>query len=462
MKHINKLLVLLLIIATLASCAVACNNVNVENTGNTTDTSGTGEATKAPLPEWVDYVSQVKLDMNSATAKVELPVSQIKQFIDGDTTHFYVPNNISENGILKARYLAVNTPESTGQIEEWGKKASGFTKEKLKSAVSVVIESDTATWNYDSTGDRLLVWIWYKTSENGEYINLNLQLLQEGLAIASNSANNIYGSYCMKAIAQAQAYKLFVYSNEKDPDFYYGEAQELTIKELRVNAEKYAGTKVAFEGIVAKNSGNNGIYVEAYDEETGMYNGIYVYYGFSFNQISVIRPGNKVRIVGSMQFYEGGGTYQVADIKYDMMDLTNPNNVQKLGEGYSAAYTEVTAQTFAQGTVSVTVIEDDEEKTVDRRYAEMALSSSISMKGLTVKSVYTTDNGGDSDGAMTLTCTSDGYTVAVRTSVLKDKDGNLVKAEYFEGKTIDVKGTVDFFGGDYQIELTSLNDVVVH
>ncbi len=462
MKHINKLLVLLLIIATVASCAVACNGNNAETSGNNTEAPTSADTTAAPLPEWVDYVSQVKLDMSSPTAKVEIPVSQIKQFIDGDTTHFYVPTNISKTGILKARYLAVNTPESTGTIEEWGKKASNFTKEKLKSAVSVVIESDTATWNYDSTGDRLLVWVWYKTSENGEYINLNLELLQGGLAIASNSANNIYGSYCMKAITQAQAYKLYVYSDENDPDFYYGEAQELTIKELRVNAEKYAGTKVAFEGIVVKNSGNNGIYVEAYDEETGMYNGIYVYYGFSFNQVNVIRPGNKVRIVGSMQFYEAGGTYQVADIKYDMMDPKNPNNVQKLGEGFSGAFTEVSPATFTEGTVSVTVIEDDEEKTVEKRYAEMALSASISMKNLKVTDVYTTHNGGDSDGAMTLTCTADGYTVSIRTSVLKDADDKLVTADYFNGKTIDVKGTVDYYNGDYQIEVTSLNDIVIH
>ena len=67
-------------------------------------------------------------------------------FIDGDTTHFYINqsgnyNNISKtpgiDGVLKARYLGVNTPESTGKIEEWGKKASKFTQEKLATATSI-------------------------------------------------------------------------------------------------------------------------------------------------------------------------------------------------------------------------------------------------------------------------------------------------------------------------------------
>ena len=92
----------------------------------------------------------------------------MKQFVDGDTTHFFVPSSVMPGGVLKARYLAVNTPESTGKIEEFGKKASNFTKEKLSSAVSIIIESETASWNPDSTGDRYLVWVWYKPSADAE------------------------------------------------------------------------------------------------------------------------------------------------------------------------------------------------------------------------------------------------------------------------------------------------------
>ena len=90
--------------------------------------------------EIIDYAGSVSLDMSSATAKQEVSV---KSFIDGDTTHFHVPTSIRDTGVLKGRYLAINTPESTGKIEEWGKKASNFTKEKLQGASSIIIESDS-------------------------------------------------------------------------------------------------------------------------------------------------------------------------------------------------------------------------------------------------------------------------------------------------------------------------------
>ena len=92
----------------------------------------------------------------------------------------------------------------------------------------------------------------------------------------------------------------------------------------------------------------------------------------------------------------------------------------------------------------------------------MALGSSISMQGLTVKSIYTTKNGGSSDGAMSITCQADGLTIEIRTNVLRDADGNVIKADAYEGKTIDVKGIVDFYEGKYQIKVLSVNDIIIH
>ena len=147
-----------------------------------------GEATQ-PAASTVDYAGELKLDMDSDTAKQEVTV---KNFVDGDTTHFNVSDTSFEGGVLKARYLGINTPESTGQIEPWGKKASTFTKEKLQSATSIIIESNDSKWHGDSTGGRHLVWIWYKTKDASDYRNLNIELLQNGLAIASSSFNNRY------------------------------------------------------------------------------------------------------------------------------------------------------------------------------------------------------------------------------------------------------------------------------
>ena len=105
----------------------------------------------------VDYAASVKLNPDNGCKQEEVTV---KQYIDGDTVHFH--SKEIAGGVLKARFLAVNTPESTGKIEEFGKTAAAFTKEKLMSATSIIVESDTANWDADSTGGRYLVWIWYK------------------------------------------------------------------------------------------------------------------------------------------------------------------------------------------------------------------------------------------------------------------------------------------------------------
>ena len=421
------------------------------------ETTAPALETTAPVQtEAVDYAGNLVLDMASESAKQEVTV---KMFIDGDTTHFYVPKSLMSSGVLKARYLAVNTPESTGKIEEYGKKAAAFTKEKLSSAVSIIIESDGPTWEADSTGDRYLSWIWYKSAGSDTYRNLNVELLQEGLAIASNSSQNRYGDTCMAALNQARAMKLNVFSGQKDPDYYYGEAVELTLKELRANIESYSGMKVAFNGIVTMNN-NNSIYVEDYDAETDMYYGMAVYYGYNLTGkgMEIIQVGNEVRIVGSVQYYEGGGTWQVSDLNYRQMKPDDPGNIQMLSQGNSPAYKLTDAATFVNGVVTV----ESEENTVTAPYAQLAMSSSIEMKGLKVVDIYTTTNEDSaSKGAMTLTCEVDGLTVSVRTTVLLDDNGNLITEKAYAGKTIDVKGIIDYYDGTYQIKVFSADSITV-
>ena len=445
MKKQNKMISILLVLCMCLSVLAGCGQG--------------GDDTTAPA-ENVDYAASVKLDMSSDSLKQEVTVHT---FIDGDTTHFNVPTSVMDNGILKARYLAINTPESTGKIEPYGKTASNFTKEKLSNATSIVIESDNGTWNPDSTGARYLVWVWYKTASDTEYRNLNIEILQNGLALASNSAANRYGETCMKAIAQAETNKLYVYSGQDDPNFYYGAAVELTLKELRANIADYEGVSVAFTGVVTRNSGQDGVYVEAFDEETGMYNGMYVYYGTSADadmKDEVLVIGNEVRIVGVVSVFNG--SYQVSGLKYNARDKAN--SCQSVSDGHSAAYRPTTAEEFANGKVTVTVTnsESGEEVLKEIAFAEMALGSSISMQDLVVKSVYTTHNGGDSDGAMTLTCEVDGIEIVIRTNVLRNADNSVVTQDVYEGQTISVQGLVECYEGEYQIKVLSVNDIIIH
>ena len=446
-------------------CFTACGEANPGQETPPVEESPSAQTSSTPSPsptpsaplEVVDYVSQLKLNMSSETLKQKVTV---KTFVDGDTTHFYVPESVMETGVLKARYLAVNTPESTGKIEEYGKKASEFTKEKLSSATSIIIESDDGNWNADSTGGRYLVWVWYRTSETEDYRNLNLEILQNGLAIASSSANNRYGETMVAAIAQAKAQKLNVHSGQKDPDFYYGEAIELTLKELRTNIADYNGMKVAFNGVITMNNSNS-VYIEDYDAETGMYYGMTIYYGYNLSGegLDVLSVGNMARIVGSVQYYEAGGTYQVSDLTYRLMKPDDPNNIQKISSGHSAAYVLTDADTFVNGKVSIET--EDGVSVFD--YANLALSTTLEMKNLKVVDVYTTLNEDSSSyGAMTLTCEVDGLTVSVRTVVLFNENNERITEEAYAGKTIDVKGIVDYFDGAYQIKVFNAKDIIIH
>ena len=446
MGAVRKLFALTLVLCLMMGVMVGCG----ENP-QTTDPSGSSNA------QVVDYAAQLKLNMNSSTLKQE---ATVKTYVDGDTVHFNVPEAVMPGGVLKARFLAVNTPESTGKIEEYGKAASNFTKEKLQNAVSIILESDNDSWNADSTGGRFLVWVWYKTADMDDYRNLNIEILQNGLAIASNSGGNIYGDIALAAIAQAKDQKLNVHSGQKDPDFFYGEAVELDLKELRSNVEQYSGMKVAFNGIVTVNS-NNSVYVEVYDSETDMYYGMSVYYGYGLNGdgVQILNVGNEVRIVGTVQYYETGGTWQISGLTYRSMKPNDPSNIQKLSDGHQPAYVLTDPARFVSGTVDVVV----DETVTTLPYAQLAMSTSLQMTGLYVKDVYTTNNEeSSSNGAMTLTCEVNDVTICVRTVVLLDENGNLITADAYLGKTIDVRGIVDYFDGEYQIKVFSRNDIIVH
>lgn len=441
--------------ALLALMLSGCNLFGGQPDG-TTENSSNNTGTESP-GETVDYASLLKLDMSSETLK---QVVTVKNYVDGDTTHFNVPQNVAEGGVLKARYLAIDTPESTGKIEAYGKKASKFTKEKLSSAASILVESDNGSWNRDSTGSRYLVWVWYKPSDDADYRNLNLEILQNGLAVASATGSNRYGEICLNALNQAKTAKLNVHSGQKDPDMYYGEAVELTLKELRCNIEKYNGVKVAFEGVATINN-NNGVYVEEYDPETGLYYGIYVYYGFGLSGegLDILSVGNRSRIVGTLQLYETAGTYQISGLTYRAMKPNDPNNIQKISDGHSPAYQEMSAERFANGKIGI-LAEDETVK--EYSVAELSLNSSVSMKNLKVKSVHVTDDKTSSSyGAMTLTCECDGITVTIRTLPFYENN-ELIGASEYEGKTINVNGIIDYFNGNCQIKVFTKDAITVN
>ena len=114
----------------------------------------------------------------------------LKTCIDGDTAHFSPLAGSSNMDTIKSRFFGIDTPESTGKVEPYGKAASNFTKEKLKTASekgTIVVSSAQDYYgkpNPDSTGERYVTLIWVcldkKNADVEDLRLLNLWLVQEG------------------------------------------------------------------------------------------------------------------------------------------------------------------------------------------------------------------------------------------------------------------------------------------
>lgn len=460
MKTLKKLLLTSCFALLLTGCEF--NNTSTPSVPESTPSQESTPTVSTPVdssdvkPEFVDYVSQTKLDLNDSS-KVYAEVS-VHLYVDGDTTHFVPKGETPENwvktekNILKARYNSCDTPESTGKVEPWGETAKKFTRKALSTAKSIIIQSDSATWNTDSTGDRYLVWVWYQPEEGADYRLLNLELIQEGLAkLKSASSYSLYETF-NKANMQAIVYEKCVYSPEKCPDYYYGVAQVTTIKDLRHNLESYKNTKVCVNGLITiYDSINHMAYAQAYDVDEEKWYGIDVYLGF--NSYEIIKPGNYLRLVGTLGYYETGNSWQLTGLSYHRMNPDYEGSMKLLEKGQEVVPVEITEADLQGYTDNKDMLEP----------GDLAQSVYAKISGLTVRDVYTTSStNASSNGAMTLTCQdANGKEVIVRTSVLKKSDGTLLAKADVLNKTINATGIITTYDGEVQLHVFTLEELEI-
>ncbi len=236
--------------------------------------------------------------------------------IDGDTATF------SEGSLrIRLRFNGINTPESTGKIDPWGKTASRFTCQQLQSAVDIVLENELDVFEkFDSSGSRYMGWVWYRTESSAPFRLLNLELVE--LAFSRNfmfDSNSRYFNEFRAAQLKTENSSRRVYG-EVDPSYDYSTtAQELTLKEIISDFETYegSGTKLRVEVLVQKFVGSH-MFVRdvdiTEDEETGEldYGAMYVYAGYNSGLATFIHPGDII------QFYCRAGSFngsmQLADV----------------------------------------------------------------------------------------------------------------------------------------------------
>ena len=407
---------------------------------------------KKEEPTEKDYVAETKLEQTfSANTKFTgndgIEEVTLYQAIDGDTIHV----TDKAGTILKLRFLGVDTPESTSKVEAWGMAASKFTKNIVKNAKSIVIQSDGGAAKEDNY-NRYLAWIWYKMDDNSDYRLLNVELVQEGYSFGKSDGLQRYKDTIIAAAAQARNKGIKVFG-ETDPDYCYSEAIELTLKELRTsldangNDSEYYNKKVVFECTVAALDGNGTYYFNDTDLETGIVYGIQAY----SNQVGsglLETVGNRIRISGTVVYYETGGVYQLTSL-VDRVISSNKDNIKLIETSYEVDIKDITAQELLDKT------------------NKSKLFTVVKLSNVSVTSVYTTKTeGSSSKGAITITGNVGGTTVTIRTIVLHDRTGKyetdaakVVLESNFKNKTMDVVGVVELYDGNYQLKLLSMDDV---
>ena len=212
-------------------------------------------------------------------------------YVDGDTTHVET-NNLKYT--VKIRYLSIDTPESTSDIEEWGLSASNYSKyiysghEEYRKAIegttdftgvqagvtSLILVSQAASIHsseitmedlglggeeegiYHATTDnnqRNLAYVWYSTAtpdEEGKipqssFRCLNLEMVYQGFSFGVGSMDDtseeIYKIFDAANLS-AKAHKRHLFSDLDDNNYYYYErsryVQDLELKDLYESATK--------------------------------------------------------------------------------------------------------------------------------------------------------------------------------------------------------------------------------
>lgn len=208
---------------------------------------------KSPLLK-KSYTGQVFDGTAGSIGEVELA-----KHVDGDTIHV-----TSSGKSYKIRFLGIDTPESTGKVEAWGKKASDYTKNALKDA-KIIVESR----GIDATGSRVLGWVWY--IPKGETVPrlLNFDIVLNGFSKAKLGGDaDEFSKELLQADKYARSKKLHLYSPNPDPDFNYATTTiKGSIKYILDNGSDWqTGTIFEIEGLITRKKGT-GVFVEDIEDE---------------------------------------------------------------------------------------------------------------------------------------------------------------------------------------------------
>lgn len=203
-----------------------------------------------------------------------IEVVTLERCVDGDTTHF----RTQAGAFFSVRYLGIDTPESTGAIEPWGKAASDFVCERLTDASTIVVELDDHAGRFDNHG-RTLGYVWY----DGRL--LNLELIEQAYSAAQGVGALKYGDDMFTASTYARQTGRRIWG-EDDPD-YSDEEVITTLEEVVNNPDDYIGSFITIEGVIIRMDGINPIISDGVHE-------LYIF--AQYQTSSKVAVGHRVRL----------------------------------------------------------------------------------------------------------------------------------------------------------------------
>lgn len=309
---------------------LACN----EKTGKTEEKVEEKPSLADPNITHSSITESVKLDKEYLNAdgtskdfiQDGIGLAQLVRIADGDTASFKLKSKSGTH--LTIRFYCIDTPESTGLMEKWGKPASNFTREILSNAYEVVLESSTGGKAVtDSYGVRYLGYVWYRNSETDTFKNLNLLVVENGYSPNNSGINDRYYDSFVKAYNFANKNLLHLWGYKDDP-YYSTDPTLVTLKDLVENEDIYwndeneSGSYVTIEATIKS----------LYIGDTGTYNftasqvidgkeyTYAIYTGYASAAASAyLKVGNKYSMSGYVQFWEGSQSFQLSGLQYALM-----------------------------------------------------------------------------------------------------------------------------------------------
>lgn len=288
-KMKNRPLLLILAGAAMISLASCASNGGGDSSSNRVDTSG-AKTDSTSQGEFIDYAGNgtvtLSLDYQGKNFWTD-GVEQVSLYstIDGDTAHFTTKEKNSKGDtVLKSRFYGIDTPESTGKVQPWGKPASKYTSEILEKANengTIVVSSPSKEYGApspDSTGSRYVSLIWVnetiKNAPRDQLKLLNLMIVQNGYSWVKNVSDfPEYTDTFYAAETQAKNLGLNLFGTDDDPYFNYGDYETVSLLDLKnemvaslkdSNHENaYDNVKVTVQGTVAGYS-NHILYIQDY------------------------------------------------------------------------------------------------------------------------------------------------------------------------------------------------------